>query len=230
MNAIPASRSGFVALSLVALTWLVTCSSQAEDGDSCSKGGDCKSGHCSSTGTCDGSDCTCEGSDCRGRSSCREGWLCTRTDATTFDAIPQCRQQCGGTAGTCPSDKHCDNGICREGAEPFALSFVNIPRTVACAANVPCKYEVKASEGVTVDTYTWTFGNAPPVDTKEPTNSFTYPMTGTYAVAVRARATTGAVAEVDTTEVLCVGALGAECDPSGSPCCEGSCSALLVCK
>jgi hypothetical protein len=156
--------------------------------------------------------------------------LCTRTDATTFDAIPQCRRHCGGAAGTCPSDKHCDNGICREGPEPFVLSWLNIPRTIACAPKVPCEYKVKAPESVVVDTYTWFFGDAPPVDTKEPTNSNTYPTGGSYNVLVRARATTGAVAELRTTEVLCVGAVGADCDPGGAPCCEGSCSAQLVSK
>jgi hypothetical protein len=227
-------RSAFlvVSFSVVAFTALVTCSSTAaEDGDSCSKGTDCKSAHCSSTGTCEGSDCTCQGADCRGQSSCRDGWLCTRTNATTFDAIPQCRLKCGTGAGSCPSDKHCENGICLAGPEPFALSWANIPRNTPCAPKVPCLYQLTPSRTVTVDTYTWSFGaDAGTVDTKEPTYSFTYDTAGTYDVLVHARATTGATAEIGTTEVLCIGGVGASCDPGGAPCCQGSCGATLTCK
>ena len=116
-------RAALGTVSIVALFGLATCSSSsAADGDSCSADKDCKSGRCGSAGTCEGSDCTCDGADCRSQSSCRSGWLCTRTNATTFDAIPQCRQECGGTFGTCPSNKHCDNGICLNGAEAFSLS------------------------------------------------------------------------------------------------------------
>ena len=81
------SRSGLVAVSIVALTWLVTCSSQAADGASCDKGADCKSGRCTA-GACEGADCACQGADCRGRSTCDEGWLCTRVEVTTDGAIP----------------------------------------------------------------------------------------------------------------------------------------------
>jgi hypothetical protein len=120
--------------------------------------------------------------------------------------------------------------VCRDGPEPFALTWVSIPRTSACAANVPCAYEVKASAGVTVDKYTWTFGDAPPVDTTDPKTEFTYTMTGTYAVHVHAHATTGATADLMTSEVLCAGARGASCDINAAPCCEGSCNAKSVCQ
>lgn len=225
------SRSGVVAVSLVALTSLVTCSSSSSgtDGASCEKANECKSGRCTG-GTCEGSDCTCEGADCRGRSSCDEGWLCTRVDATTAGAIPQCRQQCGGTAGACPSDKHCDNGICRAGAEAFSLSWLNIPRARACGSRVPCEYKVKPTDGTTVDTYTWTFGDAPPVQTSEPTTTNTFPTGGTFQVKVEARATTGAVAGLETSEIVCDGVVGGQCDPNGAPCCQGSCGPLLTCK
>ena len=81
-----------------------------------------------------------------------------------------------------------------------------------------------------MDTYTWTFGDAPPVETTEPTTTTTYPTGGTFDVKVEAHATTGAVADLQTSEVVCDGAVGGQCDPNGAPCCEGSCSAQLTCK
>jgi hypothetical protein len=216
-----APASFLLSCALVALTWLVTCSSRAGDGESCEVAADCTSGRCVG-GSCSGSDCTCEGPDCRGRSSCREGWLCTRGAAVSDQVLPECRQQCTGV-GSCPLDKRCENGVCREGPEPFSLTWVNIPRTSPCAAKVPCTYTLRASEGVAVDTYTWSFGDAPAVETKEPTTSFTYDKTGTYPVIVRARAASGGLAELRTTETLCSGGLGAECDALSSLCCEGSC-------
>ena len=214
---------------VVGLTLLVACSADdLPDGAECEKGIECVSGRCGG-GVCEGRDCKCEGSDCRSRSNCQEGWLCTRADAVTDTVLPICRQQCTGV-GTCPADKRCENGICRAGVEPFALAWLNIPRAVACGAKVPCEYKVRASETVTIDTYTWSFGDAPPVETKEPTTSFTYETRGTFAVIVKARATTGATAELRATEVLCFGGAGAMCDPGGTPCCEGSCSVALLCR
>jgi hypothetical protein len=111
------------------------------------------------------------------------------------------------------------------------ITWLNIPRAVACAPKVPCEYKLKAPEGVTIETYTWTFGMAPPVETKEPMTSFTYQLGGTYDVLVRARATTGAMAELRASEVLCSGGIGDACDPSGAPCCEGACAgASGLCK
>ncbi len=223
-------QSQVLAVVIVALTWLVTCSAtKAGDGASCDKPADCKSLRCTA-GVCEGSDCACQGADCRGRSTCDEGWLCTQVSATTDTALPQCRQQCGDTFGGCPSDKHCDNGICRTGAEAFSLSWLNIPRSRACGSRVPCEYKVKPTDGITVDKYTWTFGDAPPVDTTDATTSFTYPTGGTFDVKVEAHATTGAVADLTTSEIVCDGVLGGECDPSGAPCCEGTCGPLLTCK
>lgn len=213
--------SAIAATALAALTWLA-CSSQSADGEACDSGADCESGRCVN-GACAGSDCTCEGADCRGRSSCREGWLCTRAGASSTDLIPQCRQACTGV-GSCPSDKSCENGVCREGAEPFGLAWVNIPRAVPCAARVPCTYTVHATEGVTIDSYTWSFGDAPAVETKEPTTTFTYDNAGTYAVLVRALASSGATSDLRTTEVLCIGGVGDPCDTSGSLCCQGTCT------
>lgn len=213
---------------LAVLLLIVACSSKVGDGATCDKNTDCSSGQCSA-GSCDGSDCTCEGADCRSRSSCLDGWLCTRTNADIQAAIPRCRKQCSGDGGSCSSDKHCDNGVCKEGAEPFVLSWLNIPRTTACTPRVPCEYKVRASGSTVVDTYTWTFGAAPPVDTKEPTTSFTYPMGGTYPVLVRARATTGAIAELRTDDVLCQGNVGDTCDSTNAVCCQGSCVAN-ICK
>jgi hypothetical protein len=214
------------------LALLVACascsSSDIEDGEACEENGECSSGRCVG-GTCEGSDCTCEGSTCRSRSNCREGWLCTRVLAQTDQVLPICRQECTGV-GTCGAGKQCDNGICREGGEPFALSWLNIPRARACAARVPCEYKVRPSEGVTVATYTWTFGGAPPVETTEPTASVTYEKSGSYDVLVRARSTSGAFAELRTTDLLCAGGLGTPCDPGGAPCCEGACGASLVCR
>ncbi len=210
-----------------AFALLVACSSKVQDGASCDKGSDCESGRCGA-GSCDGADCTCEGADCRSRASCLEGWLCTRGGAVTDDAIPRCRKQCT-VAGSCTSDKHCDNGVCKDGAEPFVLAWLNIPRTTACAARVPCEYKVRPSDGTSVDKYTWSFGDAPPVETKDPSTSFTYQVGGTYAVLVRARATTGAVAELHTSEVLCQGAVGDACDTTVTVCCQGSCVAD-ICK
>lgn len=217
-----------VAAGAFALGLLVACSSsKAEDGGSCDKGTDCSSGRCS-TGSCEGSDCTCEGADCHARSSCQEGWLCTLSGVVGDEPVPRCRKQCTGP-GTCSSDKHCDNGVCKLGPELFSLTWLNIPRTSPCSARVPCEYKVRPSEGVTVDTYTWKFGGAPPVDTHDPTTSFTYSTGGTYDVLVHAHSTTGAVADLRTSEVLCDGAVGAPCDVLGSLCCEGTCT-RGVCK
>ena len=226
-----ARRAAIAGVAMVALTTLVTCSSKpTQDGDSCSSNNDCASSRCGAAGTCEGSDCTCQGADCRDQSSCRSGWLCTRTNATTFDAIPQCRQECGGTFGACNSNKHCDNAICLDGAEAFSLSWANIPRTTPCAAKVPCEYKLE-SPSTPVDTYTWDFGTgAPPMSTTAPTNTFTFDTAGTYEVSVGAHATTGATTSLMTAEVLCNGSLGDGCDPSGAPCCTGGCSAQLTCK
>ncbi|MEA2747612.1 MAG: hypothetical protein QOI41_1755 [Myxococcales bacterium] len=224
-------RAAAAGVSLVALTLLVTCSSKnAQDGDSCSANGDCASSRCGSIGTCEGSDCTCQGADCRGQSSCKGGWLCTRTGATTFDAIPQCRQQCGDTIGACPSNKHCDNGICLDGPEAFSLSWANLPRKTPCAPMVPCEYKLNPP-AIPVDTYTWDFGaDGGTMNTTAPSNTFTFPQAGTYDVSVGAHATTGATTSLMTTEVLCDGQIGDGCDPLGAPCCTGGCSAQLICK
>lgn len=222
-----ARSAGIAGFTLGLLFAFFACSSKAEDGGSCDKAADCSSGKCSA-GTCEGSDCTCEGSDCRSRSSCQDGWLCTRGDAVSNDAIPRCRKQCAG-AGTCPSDAHCDNGICKAGPEPFTLTWLNIPRAVACTSRVPCEYKVRPSSGVNVETYTWTFGSAPSVDTHDPTTSFTFAAGGTYDVLVHARSTTGQTADLHTTEALCDGALGSSCDVLGTLCCEGTCT-RGICK
>ena len=166
----------------------------------------------------------------RGRSTCDEGWICTRGDGTTDTAIPQCRQQCGGNVGGCPADRHCDNGICRTGASGFTLTWLDIPRSRPCGSRVPCEYKVKPTDGITVDKYTWTFGDAPPVETTDATTTNTYATGGTFGVKVEAHATTGAVADLQTSEVVCDGVLGGACDPSGAPCCEGSCGPQGTCK
>ena len=224
-------KAAVAGVSIVALTWLVTCSSSsAQDGDSCSSNKDCKSGRCGTAGTCEGSDCTCADADCHSQASCRNGWLCTRTNATTFDAIPQCRQQCGGTFGACPTNKHCDNAICLDGPEAFSLSWANIPRKTPCAAKVPCEYKLNPPS-IPVDSYTWDFGaDAGAMTTTAPSNTFTFDQPGSYDVTVGAHATTGATTSLTTTEVLCDGSLGDGCDPEGAPCCQGSCSVQLVCK
>lgn len=215
------SMVAIVAAPVMALTWLA-CSSPAADGESCGTGPGCASGRCVG-GTCEGSDCKCEGPDCRTRSTCNEGWLCTRGDAvSSSEAIPQCRQQCTGP-GTCPSGKACENGVCRDGGEAFALSWTNIPRVAPCRPRVPCEYKVAPSAGVTVDTYTWSFGDAPSVETTEPTTKLTYETAGTYPVAVRAKASSGASAALRTTETLCIGGIGDSCDVLATLCCEGTC-------
>jgi hypothetical protein len=89
---------------------------------------------------------------------------------------------------------------------------------------------VKPTDGTTVDKYTWTFGDAPPVDTTDATTTNTYPTGGTFDVKVEAHATTGAIADLTTSEVVCDGVLGSGCDPAGAPCCEGACNAQLTCK
>jgi len=211
------------------LALMVACSSSdLEDGQSCEESTECASGRCVGS-KCEGSDCTCEGSDCHTRSNCLAGWLCTRGEAITDQVLPICRPECTGV-GSCAADQHCSNGVCRAGGETFALAWSNIPRARACGAKVPCEYKLQASQHVTIDTYTWSFGDAPPVVTTEPMASFTYDKTGTYAVLVRAHATSGATAELRATDVLCAGGFGNPCDPGAAPCCEGDCGASLVCR
>src|SRR5690242_12412454 len=94
-----------VAVGAFALGLLFACSSKAEDGASCDKASDCTSGTCTS-GACEGADCTCDTADCRTKSSCQDGWLCTRGDAAS-DIITRCRKECTTTAN-CPAAKHCE--------------------------------------------------------------------------------------------------------------------------
>lgn len=224
------ARSGSMVVSIVALSWLACSSSNLDDGASCEKNAECHSGRCVS-GACQGSDCTCEGANCHSRSSCQEGWLCTLGHAEAVDSIiARCRQQCIGASATCPSNEHCAEGVCSPGPEHFALAWLNIPRSKPCGSRVPCEYKVKPTDGTTVDKYTWTFGNAPSVQTTEPTTTNTYATSGTFDVKVQAHATTGAIADLTTSEVVCDGVLGGACDPNGAPCCEGTCGAQLTCK
>ncbi len=214
------------AIGIVALTLLVTCSDPASDGESCEDNSDCKSGRCGG-GVCAGSDCKCEGTDCRARSTCSEGWLCTRSNGAQVEPIPLCRQQCTG-AGTCPAGKHCENAVCSAGAEPFTLTWLNIPRTRPCSTKVPCDYRLRPPE-VAVSKYTWTFGTGR-LETTEPTASFTYEKDGAYDVVVRAEGRNGAVADLKHTEILCSGVLGATCNSTGASCCAGTCNVMGVCK
>lgn len=222
MGALSRSRSRTaVAAAFAALAWLACSSQDAEDGEACESSADCKSAKCKN-GACQGADCACEGPDCRGRSTCREGWLCTLGGAVTATAIPECRQQCSGV-GSCSPDKHCENGVCRDGGEPFGLSWTNIPRPVPCGARVPCVYKVDPSAGVDVETYTWSFGESEPLETKEPTAEYTYPVAGTFSVLVRAKSTSGVISELRTNETLCVGGIEDSCDVLATLCCEGTC-------
>jgi PKD domain len=215
-----------VAVGALALGLFVACSSKADDGGSCEKGAECSSGVCFA-GACEGSDCTCDTSDCRTRSSCQAGWLCTRGDVTS-DVITRCRKECKDSS-ECTSDKHCDNGICKAGAQTFSLTWLNIPRTSPCGAHVPCEYKAAASAGVNVSTYAWTFGGVAAPATHDPTTSFTYDKGGSYEAVVTATSDKGATAVLRTTEVLCEGGVGAPCDTSSTLCCQGTCIADL-CK
>lgn len=113
--------------------------------------------------------------------------------------------------------------MCRQGGEPFGLTWANLPRAIPCGAKVPCEYKVTPTAGVVVDSFSWTFGDATPVVTKEPTTKFTYAVGGTYAVHVRATSRAGGLADLRTTETLCTGGLSDSCDVATSLCCEGAC-------
>lgn len=215
--------SGLAALSL---TLLVMCSSTpAADGGSCEADDECESGRCVA-GACGGSDCKCEGPVCRGRSSCREGWICSRGN-NIEQPFPACRQECSATVA-CPAANRCDDGVCVAGAAPFSLAWINIPRTRPCSSMVPCDYRLQ-TPAVPVTKFTWFFGSTK-VETTAPEASFTYPKDGTYDVSVRADGPNGAIGELRYTEVLCVGAPGAPCSTNGAPCCGGVCNVMGVCK
>lgn len=203
------------------------CSSEKPDGEECEEDGECTSTKCRNK-TCEGADCACEGADCRGRSSCQAGWLCVRPSSSKEELIPTCRKECTG-AGTCQAGKHCENGLCRDGGEPFALEWVSFPRKSSCSPRVACKYQVKPPATVTVVKYTWTFGTAPPVDTTVPETAFTYPVQGTFKVSVEATSSDGATATQTANEILCV-AQGGTCDVGGAPCCAGQCSIKNECQ
>ena len=204
------------------------CSSEGTpDGDTCEQDDECASTKCRN-GTCEGAYCTCEGADCRGQSNCQAGWLCARPASNNEDVVSICRKQCTG-AGTCQAGKHCENGLFRDGGEPFALAWVSIPRKSPCSARVPCKYEVKPGAGVTVVKYAWKFG-VTAVDTTTPDTTFTYPSTGSFNVSVEATANDGATARLTAVELLCIPQGGA-CDPggAGARCCAGSCTIAATC-
>ncbi len=154
--------------------------------------------------------------------------MCTAGQPPLEVGYNRCRAQCSREKA-CPSDQHCSGGICRDGPESFALAWVNIPRTTPCRPGRVCEYTVRPIGLVEVELYSWTFGNQVAVETKEPTASTTYPRAEPITVKVQARAKTGAVAELEMSEVLCVGTIGAACDVS-APCCEGACRSANVCK
>lgn len=49
------------------------------------------------------------------------------------------------TGVACRSNEHCDNGVCHVGAQPFSLTWLNIPRSKPCGSKVPCEYEGTSS-------------------------------------------------------------------------------------
>lgn len=198
------------------------CASEKPDGEECEEDGDCTSTKCRN-GTCEGADCACEGPDCRGQSSCQAGWLCARPSSAIEEVIPICRKQCTGR-GTCQPGKHCENGLCRDGGEPFALEWVSLPRKTPCSARVPCKYEVKPPTAVTVAKYVWSFGGVTS-ETTTPDTTYAYPSSGTFQVKVEATSTENATASLTATEVLCV-PQNADCDRSGVACCAGTTCSL----
>lgn len=210
----------FVRTAAFLLPLVVACSStKLADGDSCEKNSECSSGQCLA-GSCGGSECMCETSACRSQASCQPGWLCVHGTGSTV--VPHCLKQCGNGI-SCSDGYHCDTGVCKPGPEPFSLSWTNLPRAKPCAANLTCVYDVKPSAGVIVDRYTWAFGTAPTVETKEPSASYKFATRGSYDVTVRATASNGATAELTTSEVVCGGVVGDACDPVQTVCCEGSC-------
>ena len=219
--------SGSVAFFVLAL--VVACS-KAKSGETCKHDNDCESGTCALNGRCAPGDCSCAGAACGNvRASCDEGSVCVAGTLPFEVGYNHCRQLCTPQK-SCPADQHCSGGVCAGGAEAFSLTWESFPRAVKCAVGVPCQYKVRVPAGVTVTTFTWTFGTAAPVDTKEPMTAFTYKVTGSYQVRVHAVATNGAPADLAETEVLCDGGAGAACDPTGAPCCEGSCNAKSVCQ
>lgn len=218
----------FTVAGIGAMLLSTRCASEKPDGEDCEADGDCTSTKCRN-GTCEGADCACEGADCRGQSSCQAGWLCARPTSKLEEIIPICRKQCAGP-GSCQAGKHCENGLCRDGGEPFSIAWVTIPRTSPCSARVPCKYEVKPGAGVTVVKYAWKFGETA-VDTTTPDTTFTYPSNGSFQVSVEATANDGATARLTATEVLCIPQNGA-CDPggTGARCCAGTCTIDGICE
>lgn len=213
---------------LLLSTW---CGSgRQEDGAVCEESGDCASTKCVA-GLCEGAYCTCTTTDCREQSNCQAGWLCARPSSTQEGGLSICRKQCTGPR-TCQFGKHCENGLCRDGGEPFSLEWVSFPRKSPCSPRVPCKYEVKPAAGVNVATYFWSFGGAQvtgELRTTVPQTMITYSQGGTFTVKVEAVADDGATAQLVGTEPLCI-AQDQACDPGGPAlCCAGRC-ALGVCK
>ena len=215
-------KTGSVAF--VALALLIACSKTASGG-SCQHGTDCESGTCALNGRCAPGDCSCTGAECGKQADCDVGSVCIAGALPFEQGYNRCRQTCA-PGKACPSDQHCSAGACADSPEPFSLTWVSFPRTIACAAKVPCAYEVKVPDGITVTKFTWSFG----VETTEPKASFTYPKSGTFPVSVHAVSTDGRTADLSQNEILCDGAVGAGCDPLGAPCCEGSCNAQSLCK
>lgn len=208
-------RAGTIAALALSLVVVAACGKSA-DGEPCQTKDDCESGVCSIGGKCGTGECACTGAECNTiRSSCADGQVCFRGTKPEERDYTTCRNTCSASKA-CPSDQHCEVGICQPGPEAFGLTWVSFPRTRPCAARVPCKYEVKPSAGVTVSEYAWSFG----AKTTTPTTEFTWDKEGSYDVSVTATATTGATARVSATEILCI-AQGNACDPTGAPCCSG---------
>jgi hypothetical protein len=220
---------GFIGATVLALLLVAACSGKAGSGESCVKDSDCDSDKCALNQLCAPGDCECTGADCgKVQSSCDEGSVCVAGQPPFEIGYNHCRHTC--TVDTdCPSDQHCDTGLCAAGGPPFELTWVNIPRAKACEARVPCPYEVRPADGITVASYSWTFGTSAPVVTTDPTTSFTYPATGVFAVAVVATATNGGTGRLSTSETLCSGGIGSPCT-ADVPCCSGTCNGAAICE
>jgi len=220
----PAAGPRAIAVTVALLLATVVACGASDAGETCEEDGDCASGKCALLGRCAPGECTCTGAECGTvQGGCDDGRVCVAGLPPLEVGYNRCRRRCDpATANACGQGEKCQSGLCVAGAEPFLLAWRSFPRTTPCQSRALCTYRVEALGGVEVETYTWTFGNAPPTDTTTPDTGFTYVNPGTFPVTVKALAKSGAEASLQASEVVCIPS-GSGCAPTGPACCAGTC-------
>lgn len=208
----------------------VACKSPAADGGSCEQDSDCKSGACVAS-VCAGGACSCtSGSPCQ--AECAQGWVCVGS-LNGIDGA-RCRSTCttvngDGDAGArstgCLANEHCEDGVCKAGAEPPRPEWANVPRQDKCRSGSRCPFAVRVHGGSgIIDAFRWTFSDDPDagVTTQDGSVEHRY-LAGTWTTRVEIVDHNGTSAAIQTTDSVCVDGVGSTCVLDQIECCSGSC-------